>query len=925
MNSAPPRLVARPALTARLRAALSHALVAVFAPAGYGKTSAAALAVQAIGVPCVWYTAQLWHGGRFVEPLIEEARRLRDDSAFGRTTLAVAVEGLPATGSPLDLRAWAQRAGAMFVEELGRAGGEVIVVIDDAQFLDGVLALGEFLTGAMRVIPSNVHVLVAGRTLPAMPLPDWIAQGVATTFDARDLAFGVPETAALARSRRVVMDDAAAAQLCAVCEGWPAGLALSLSASDARVPTPAGTHQALTAYLIEQNLALLPPHLLNFLESTCVLETLEPAALSAHFEIPNALAQLEELDRRGIMLAVVKSGLAYRVHPLLRDAIAQRLRARLGDAAIEQLHRRAAHAFAAAHDHTAALHHALEGKDFETAREILRSAGEEMIASGRRDVVAAATGRMRAAGAAGRGLFGMLAGIALKQQGDPGARPLFEEALAAANAAGDASLAFRLRCLLVQDRLDRGDAASQSDVAALVAHGHELTPADEAAALVLAGWTAAVAEDFSHALSSVRAANALVDFTETVRQRHGMAMLEAYILTCGGDRKAAEDILGRALRSLEGDDHVVILAYVFIWFARLALLWGDVGAAAECVAAGVKLVRDVVLPSDYAGAYACEAEVRAHLGDARGCATASGQTRMHAAAAWYAVDRLRLADVAARMEARAEFLTGGVPRALNSARSILANGGDPVQIAAAMADAASYAMLCDADDADSLLVAARETISACAPRDAADAVTLASAAAAIAMLRSARSMPAAPELAAMPHLSAYRGLIDLRADTSRLSALGEAMAAFGASAAGTERAAVAAWTAARLRAAAAGPRFELLVADGLVAATGARRAPLGAALSVVAGHEVRHAAIPGDRLTKREREILEYVAEGYTSKEIAARLVLSVRTVDTHVDRVLGKLHVSSRNRAVAKAAREGLISANADAEDASGAGRLTS
>src|SRR5580693_8258315 len=160
------RLVARPGLTARLCAALSNSLVAIFAPAGYGKTSAAALAVQAAGVPCVWYTAQLWHGGRFAEHLVSETRRVRDDAAFGRTTLAVAVEGMPASSATLDMRAWAQRAGATFVEELGRVGGEVIVVIDDAHLLDGVLALGEFLTGAMRVIPSNVHLLVAGRTLP---------------------------------------------------------------------------------------------------------------------------------------------------------------------------------------------------------------------------------------------------------------------------------------------------------------------------------------------------------------------------------------------------------------------------------------------------------------------------------------------------------------------------------------------------------------------------------------------------------------------------------------------------------------------------------------------------------------------------------------------------------------------------------------
>jgi DNA-binding CsgD family transcriptional regulator len=50
-----------------------------------------------------------------------------------------------------------------------------------------------------------------------------------------------------------------------------------------------------------------------------------------------------------------------------------------------------------------------------------------------------------------------------------------------------------------------------------------------------------------------------------------------------------------------------------------------------------------------------------------------------------------------------------------------------------------------------------------------------------------------------------------------------------------------------------------------------------------------------DRLTAREREIAVLVAQGRSSKEIAAALVLSVRTVDNHLQRVFAKLGVSSR------------------------------
>lgn len=50
-----------------------------------------------------------------------------------------------------------------------------------------------------------------------------------------------------------------------------------------------------------------------------------------------------------------------------------------------------------------------------------------------------------------------------------------------------------------------------------------------------------------------------------------------------------------------------------------------------------------------------------------------------------------------------------------------------------------------------------------------------------------------------------------------------------------------------------------------------------------------------DHLTDREREVLTYIARGYTYKEVAAQLYLSVRTVESHVSAVLRKLQLSNR------------------------------
>lgn len=51
-----------------------------------------------------------------------------------------------------------------------------------------------------------------------------------------------------------------------------------------------------------------------------------------------------------------------------------------------------------------------------------------------------------------------------------------------------------------------------------------------------------------------------------------------------------------------------------------------------------------------------------------------------------------------------------------------------------------------------------------------------------------------------------------------------------------------------------------------------------------------------NRLTPREREVMRLIARGYTYKEVAKELVLSVKTVETHVSAVLRKLQLSDRH-----------------------------
>jgi DNA-binding NarL/FixJ family response regulator len=52
-----------------------------------------------------------------------------------------------------------------------------------------------------------------------------------------------------------------------------------------------------------------------------------------------------------------------------------------------------------------------------------------------------------------------------------------------------------------------------------------------------------------------------------------------------------------------------------------------------------------------------------------------------------------------------------------------------------------------------------------------------------------------------------------------------------------------------------------------------------------------------DQLTAREREVLRLIARGYTYREVARELFISVKTVESHVSSVLRKLQLSTRHQ----------------------------
>jgi DNA-binding NarL/FixJ family response regulator len=65
--------------------------------------------------------------------------------------------------------------------------------------------------------------------------------------------------------------------------------------------------------------------------------------------------------------------------------------------------------------------------------------------------------------------------------------------------------------------------------------------------------------------------------------------------------------------------------------------------------------------------------------------------------------------------------------------------------------------------------------------------------------------------------------------------------------------------------------------------------------------KAKPAACPQDKLTAREEEILECLAKGFVTKEVADKLSVSYDTVRYHLKHIYDKLHVHSRTEAVIK------------------------
>jgi len=247
-------------------------------------------------------------------------------------------------------------------------------VIDAGDVQDGMAFLLDHL-------PSQLHVVIAGRADPALPLAGLRARGELAEIRAAELRFTPDEAAAYFNGMMGLQLTARdVAVLEARTEGWIAALQLAALSMQGRddiggfIAGFAGDDRYVVDYLAEEVLQRQSDRVQTFLLQTSILGRLSGPLCDAVTGQGGGKAMLEALDRGNLFLVPLDDRRRwYRYHHLFADV----LQARLLDeqpGQVPDLHRRASAWYEQNGEQPVAISHALAAGDFERAADLVELA-----------------------------------------------------------------------------------------------------------------------------------------------------------------------------------------------------------------------------------------------------------------------------------------------------------------------------------------------------------------------------------------------------------------------------------------------------------------------------------------------------------------------------------------------------------------------
>src|SRR5256886_4730976 len=214
-------LLRRPQLAARLTQGVMGPLTLVSAPAGFGKTTLLAQWFAESGIPVAWLSLEAGDNElvRFLSYLIAALQTL--DPRVGAVALALL---------QMPQQARAETVLTLLTNDVGshgRDGGDFPLVLDDYHAIEAK-AIDQALTYLVEHLPPQMHLVIATREDPQLPLARLRARGQLTEVRATDLRFTPSEAAGFLNQvmgLNLTAEDIA--RLSTRTEGWIAGLQLA--------------------------------------------------------------------------------------------------------------------------------------------------------------------------------------------------------------------------------------------------------------------------------------------------------------------------------------------------------------------------------------------------------------------------------------------------------------------------------------------------------------------------------------------------------------------------------------------------------------------------------------------------------------------------------------------------------------------------
>ena len=878
------RVVARARLVERLDAGLHSRLTLVSAAAGFGKTTL--LSEWAAALTRGPYKAPSLRGapdgsGENLQVAWLSLDEGDSDPVRFLTYLVAALQTVaPGVGDGVMAALQAPQPPSLeallaaLLNDIAVTSIPFVLVLDDYHAVEAP-AVDQAVGFLLDYLPPPMHLVIASREDPPLPLARLRARGQLTELRAADLRFTPAEAAEfLNEVMGLNLTEAEVDALEARTEGWIAGLHLAALSMQGRTDSAAfiaafgGSHRFVLDYLVEEVLQRQPAGVQDFLLRTAILNRLCGPLCDAVTQDPAADGQetLTALERANLFIVPLDNERRwYRYHHLFGELLRQRLHQRMPADALAGLHIRASDWFAANDLEMEAFQHAAAAGDIDRAERLLEGRGMPLLFRGAARPILGWLGSLPDAVLdAHPALWVTYASALLFIQQVAGV----EEKLQAAEAVlAGAALDDKTRDLLGHIASIRATVAVtqqdgqmilvQSQRALDYLHPRNL-PVRTAAtwslgyAHYLQGDRAAAGRAYSEAIA---ASQAMGHFIIHIMATLGLASIQE-----GDNHLALAAETYRRVLELAGDPPLPVACGAHLGLARISYQWNDLAAAQQHGQQGLHLARQI---PNTDRAVACElflARLKLAQGDLAGAATllatVGGQARQHKFAALQLPELAALETLLALRQGQMAAASEAARREdipLSRARVELAQG----DAAAALSTSTAYRQESETRGwADERLKAM--ILQALAEQTQGD---------------KAAAMHTLAEALALAEPGGYiRAFIDE----------GQPMAQLVAQVA--ERGIKPDYTARLLAAFAAQQPGRH---DGAVA-------PAGRPLV--------------EPLSTREMEVLRLIAEGLSNHEIGERLFLALDTVKGHNRRIFDKLGVQRRTEAAARARVLGLL-----------------